>query len=78
MEKFHNMVKHFSSSRDNRKNYDSALDEYRHISTNQFQQDHNGTRIVAVHTLLKSALRLKTGTHVHCTKLNMPPFLTDE
>ena len=78
MEKLHNVVKHFSSASTNRKKYDSTLDEHWCLPTNQLEQDHNGISVVAVHRLLKSSFRLKTGTHFYCTKFNAPPFLIDE
>ena len=78
MEKFHGIVKHFSSVSANRKNYDSALHEHRCLPSNRLDQDHNGTRIVALNRLLKSALTLKIGTHTYCNKFNMPPFFIDE
>ena len=59
MDKLHNMVKHFSSNITNQKNYDSVLEKHLCRPTNQSEQDHNGTRIVDVHRLLKSSLRLK-------------------
>ena len=77
-EKLHVMVKHFSSDSANRKKCDSELEEHRCLSTTQLEQDHNGTRIVAAHRLLKLALRLKTGTHLFSNKFNMLSFLTDK
>ena len=77
MAKPHNMVKHFSSTISNRKNYNGMLDKHRYSSTNQLQQDHNGNRIVAAHELLKSAFRTKTGTKAHCEDCETPLFLTE-
>ena len=75
MENLHKMMKHFSSASPNIKNYDSALDENRCLPTNRLEKDYNGIRIVDVHRLLKSSLRLNTGTHAYCTNFSMLPFL---
>ena len=78
MENLHNMVKHFSCATAKRKNYDSVLDEHRRLPTNQFEQHHDGTRIMALNRLLKSVLTLKIGTHVCCNQFNTSRFLIDE
>ena len=64
MAKLHNMVKHFSSIISNRKNYNEILDKHHYLPRNQLQQDHNGTRILVAHELLKSALRTKKDTQM--------------
>ena len=46
MEKLHNMFKHFSSTITKRKNYDSELEQYPFLPTNQLEQDHDRMRIV--------------------------------
>ena len=50
------------------------LDKNRYSPRNQLQQDHNGARIVAAHKLLKSALRIKTGTQACCKGFKIPMF----
>ena len=55
MENLHNVVKYFSSASVNRKT--SVLEEHRHVTINQLNKDHNGTMIVAMCRLLKSALK---------------------
>ena len=64
MEKLHCMVKIFSSTISNRKNYEYVLDDHRCLPTNQLKKDHNVTRIIHVNVLLKSALRTNTGAFV--------------
>ena len=61
IKKLHHMVIHFSLNVATQKNYDSALDKYRCLPTNQLEQDQNGTRIVATLKWLKLALRVKKG-----------------
>ena len=78
MEKLHKIVKFFSSTITNRKNYDSVLEKHRCLPTNQLEQDHDDTRIVAACKLLKSELRTKRGTIVCCQKFNMPQFLAED
>ena len=78
MDKIQNMDKQFSSTINNRKNYDSVLEQHPCLLTNQLEQDHNGARIVAVCRLLKSSLRLKTVTYVCCVKAGNFLFLTEE
>ena len=65
MEKLHCMVKYFSSAIINRKDYDLVLENHRYLPTNQLEKDHNGTRIVDVCELSKSALEMKTGTFAY-------------
>ena len=77
MAKLHSMVKHFYSAISNRKNYNNMLDKHRYLPRNQSQQDHNGSRIVAAHELLKSALRINRGTQAHCEGYKKPLFLTE-
>ena len=76
--KVYNMTKHFSSTSNNRKNYDAMLQNHRCLPTNQLQQDLNGTRIAAKHNLLRSCLRAKRGTHEYCVQFNIEPFLTPD
>ena len=54
------------------------LDKHRCLPTNQLEQDHNGTRIVAACKLMKSALRIKKGTKEHSQEFKLKRFLTDE
>ena len=68
------MVKHFSSTIINRENYNYMLDKHRYLPRNQLQPDHNGARIVAVCELLKSSLRIKTGTQAYCRDYKIPLF----
>ena len=78
MQKLHNMVKHFSSTITNRNNYNYILEQHLYLLTNQLEQDHNGTRIVAVCKRIKSALRIKRDTIECFRKFKMPEFLTEE
>ena len=48
------------------------------LLTNQLEQDHNGTRIAAVHELLRSTLRMKRGTQECCWQFNVEPFLSEK
>ena len=75
MEKLHHVAKYFSSGIENRNKHDSALKNHRHLPTNKLDQDHNGTRIVAAFKLLKSALRIKTGTFFIAISLGCHTFL---
>ena len=61
MNKLHAMVKHFSSTSLNRKNYNAILTKYPYLPTNQLEQEHNRTRIVAAYKLMRYALRVKRG-----------------
>ena len=74
----HNVVKYFSSNIINRKNYNDTLEKHRYLPTTQLEQDHNCSRIVAVCKLIKSVLRIKRGTTVHCREFNMPQFFTED
>ena len=74
MAKPHKMVKHFSSAISNRKKHDDILDKHRYSPRNELKQDHNGARIVAAFGLLKSALRIKTGTQACCKGFKIPMF----
>ena len=73
----YDVVKHFSSKIRNRKNYNGMLDTNLYFPRNQLQQDHNGARIVTACELLKSALRIKTGTQVHYKHYKIQIFLTE-
>ena len=66
MEKLHNMVKHFSSTITNRKNYNDMLEKHRYLPTSQLEQDHNDSRIVAACKLIKLAIITKRGTEIYC------------
>ena len=59
MNKLHAMVKFFSSTSSNRKNYNMNLTKHPYLPTNQLEQDYNGTRIVAACKRMRSALRFK-------------------
>ena len=50
MQKLHNMVKYFSSTISNRKNYN----DIRCLQTKQLDQDHDGTRIVVACKITKT------------------------
>ena len=54
------------------------LTKHPYLPTTQLEHDHNGTRIVAVHKLIRSALRVKRGTKEHCREFNVRPFLTED
>ena len=78
MQKSQFVVKHFYSTISNCKNCNEMLDEHRCLPTNQLEQDHNGTRIVATCKLIKSALRIKRGAKECCREFKLPDFLNEE
>ena len=66
MNKLHVMVKHFSSTSSNRKNYNAIPTKHPYLPTDQLEQDHIGTRIVAACKLIRPALRVKRGMKERC------------
>ena len=48
------------------------------LSTNQLEQDYNGTRIIASYKLHRSDLRVKRGTQEFCRQFNVEPFPSEE
>ena len=64
-----------SSTSSNQKNYNMILTKHPYLPANQLEQDHNGTRIVAVYKLLRSALRVKRGIKECCREFNARSFL---
>lgn len=58
MQKLHSVVKYVSSTIANHKNCNDVLDQHHCLPTNQLEQDHNGTRLVAACKPMKSALRI--------------------
>ena len=72
------MVKHFSSTSSNRKNYNAMIAKNLCLPTNELEQDHNGTRIVAACKLTKSALRVKRGIKEFCGEFKVRCFFTED
>ena len=54
------------------------LGNHLYLLSNQLEQDHNVTRIAAVHKLIRSALRVKRGITKHCRQFNVDPFLSED
>ena len=62
----------------NRKNHNAMLAKHVCLSENQTEQDHNGTRIVSAHKLIRSVLRVKRGVKEHFREFKVRDFLTGD
>ena len=54
------------------------LAKHLHLPTNQLEHDHDGTRIVSVYKLIRSALRVKRGVKEHFLEFNAQSFLMED
>ena len=54
------------------------LAKHLYLPTNQLEQDHNGTRIVAACKLIRSALRIKRGTKENFREFNVRHFIAED